>query len=91
MRNNQYFFDVGRNEVIRINESTFKYLYNLINGTEYDADEETLSTISDLRSYGYLSNKKPEIVEHSYTNFLPIFLDRKISKITLQLTQNCNF
>lgn len=32
-----------------------------------------------------------EKLEHAYTNYLQYFMERKLSKITLQVTQNCNF
>ena len=44
-----------------------------------------------MQEAGYLSDKRPEIIKHPYTKQLPMFLERKIEKITLQLTQDCNF
>jgi uncharacterized protein len=47
--------------------------------------------VMELKKLGYLKNESVvEKIEHPYTRNIDVFLDRKIEKITLQLTQNCN-
>ena len=88
----RYFYDVGKNEIIRVNEKVFDYLHEILQqGVSHYVDEETQLIIRHLTEQGYLSNRRPLVIEHTYTNYLPLFLDRKIAKITLQLTQQCNF
>lgn len=88
---NKFFYDVGRNEIIRVDNKVYCYLQCLLQGKEPEGDEETISVVNLLKEQGYLSDVKPLIIEHSYTRYLPLFLDRKIEKMTLQLTQQCNF
>ncbi|NLE04259.1 MAG: 4Fe-4S cluster-binding domain-containing protein [Crenarchaeota archaeon] len=86
-----YFYDVGKNEIIRVDDKVYDYLQRLLQGKETQVDCETLAIVDMLKERKYLSEVRPTIIEHSYTHYLQLFLDRKIEKITLQLTQQCNF
>ena len=86
----QYFYDVGKNEIIKIEEDTFRQLFEEMN-REYKTFCAENDEINELRNNGYLSCKHPIICEHPYSRYLPLFLDRKLMKITLQVTQSCNF
>ena len=45
--------------------------------------------IQELMDNGYWAEKSVvEKVEHPYTRYIPILLERKINKITLQVTQS---
>ncbi len=89
--NGSYFLDINRNDLIPIRESSFKYLLEVLSGKkELDANEP--EELTELRSQGYLTFQSVvKEVQHAYLKFLRIFLQRKLAKITLQLTQNCNF
>ena len=92
--NSGYFYDVGKNEIIRIPENVYQHLAEVMNGNaelEQSSDEDVLQMIDSFRELGYLSVKKPEKIRHSATAMLPLLLDRCIDKITLQVTQDCNF
>lgn len=92
--NSGYFYDVGKNEIIRIPENVYRHLAEVMNGTlelEQAYDDDVLQMIDSFRELGYLSSKKPVQIQHSATSVLPLLLDRCIDKITLQLTQDCNF
>lgn len=89
--NSGYFYDVGKNEIIRVDDKVFNFLQCLILGKETRVNNETLSVINLLKRQGYLSENRPSIIEHPYTQYLQLFLERKLEKITLQLTQQCNF
>jgi len=86
-----YFYDVGKNEIIRVDDKVYNYLQYLMQGKEPQADYETLSVINLLKEQGYLSENRPSIIEHPYTQYIQLFLERNIEQITLQLTQQCNF
>lgn len=98
-----YCFDVNKNEVIGLDKDVYTYLASLsrpkrledINqekvSEEMEASKETLEKVAFLKSKGYLSSKHVSRIEHCYTKDLPYYLGRRVSKMTLQVTQNCNF
>jgi len=88
--NSAYFLDVNRNEILQIGESSYLYLENEI--YQLGKKLEIPTEIVELQNAGYLSTESNiKAVQHPYTRFLTEFLDRKMGKITLQVTQNCNF
>ena len=92
--NSGYFYDVGKNEIIRIPENTYLHLSEVMDGSavlDQSDDEEVLEVIKSFKELGYLSSKRPRKIQHSATSMVPLLLDRCIDKITLQLTQDCNF
>ena len=92
--NSGYFYDVGKNEIIRIPERLYSHLVNVMEGTsllEQPYDEKTMQMIESFKTLGYLSSRKPKMIRHSATGITPLLLERCIDKITLQLTQDCNF
>jgi uncharacterized protein len=85
-----YFLDVNKDEILPIGEGSFKYLNAVLldKDTGLDMPEE----LADLKSQGYLTCESAvKQVQHFYSQYLEIFLQRKLMKVTLQLTQNCNF
>ncbi|WP_066718703.1 radical SAM protein [Clostridium sp. Marseille-P299] len=89
--NGKYIFDVNSNMMLPILESSFEYLQKLLS-EEIQDDVCLPDELRELKENGYISSdSKVKEIKHSYTDFLPTFLERKLSKITLQLTQNCNF
>jgi uncharacterized protein len=85
-----YFLDVNKDEILPISESSFQYLKAVlsdeVNGS--DMPEELVA----LKSQGYLTSETVvQQIQHSYSEFLETFLQRKLRQITLQVTQNCNF
>ncbi len=92
--NSGYFYDVGKNEIVRIPEDVYQHLYRVEQGVvelEQPEGEDALEIIKSFMEMGYLSTKRPKKIQHSATSMIPLFLDRCIEKITLQLTQDCNF
>lgn len=92
--NNGYFYDVGMNEIIRIPEKVYRHLLRVMEGTillDQSDDEEVFQMIKSFLEMGYLSTKRPNTIQHSATAMIPILLERCVDKITLQLTQDCNF
>ena len=95
--NAKYVLDVNNNEFLQLSDESFAYLVEVMNSTDdsYDAWEDNKNTpqeLIELRDAGYLANESViEEIRHSYSDYLEIFLERKVSKLTLQLTQDCNF
>ena len=92
--NSGYFYDVGKNEIIRIPENVYLHLSEVMDGSavlDQTDDEDVLELIESFKELGYLSSKRPQRIQHSATSMLPLLLERCIDKITLQLTQDCNF
>ena len=89
--NSQYFYDVGKNEIVRITRELFAYLQGLLDGVETQLGQESQEMFDSLRDAGYLSDKHPQKIQHPYLRILPDLLERKIENLILQLTQDCNF
>lgn len=88
--NRNYFYEPNKNEFVEITDESFRYLQYVFNE---DADlHEMPDEVRQLMKMGYLAEKSVvEKVEHPYTKYIKTMLGRKVSKITLQLTQKCNF
>lgn len=89
--NSGYFFDVNRNEIVAVDDDVYEYLDKEQNNQEENATEATITKVNELKEYGYLSSNKIKEVKHPLLNTLGFFLERRLTKITLQVTQNCNF
>lgn len=88
-----YFFDVNTNCIIRVKEKVYNILFKRQEGTlkNSEIDIETKDIIKGLIDKKFLSSNKPKEIEHPQTRYLDYQLNNKMKKITLQLTQNCNF
>ncbi len=92
--NSGYFYDVGKNEIIRVPDDVFCHLSNVMDETSIlyqPNDKNTLQMIKSLTELGYLSPKHPSRIQHPALSAVSLFLTRCIDRVTLQLTQNCNF
>ena len=89
--NSGYFYDVGKNEVLRISDDTYCYLNALLSNVDVQCTDETIETVEHLKELGYLSSVRPITIRHPSTELAPTMLNRAIDKLTLQLTQDCNF
>lgn len=86
----QYVYDVNKSELLPITEDSFTFLQKCMDGTANVA-ESGLDEIKALISTGYLKTQSAvKDICHPYIPYLKQFLNRKISKITLQVTQSCN-
>ena len=87
---NQYVYDANKNEFLPVSKEAFSFLLECVNGTA-DITSSTLDEIQTLRAQGYLKTESVvQDIFHPYTPYLGDFLNRKITQITLQLTQGCN-
>ena len=85
---NKYAFDVNSNQIVRLSEELYAYLKT--NCLE-EPDENVRSQIESMREQGFLLADHPEKILHPDTDNLKYLMDNKLSHITLQVTQNCNF
>lgn len=89
--NSYYLLDVNKNEIVSIDDSSYEYLKGLF-ALKNGSPSEEPSRVRELKKQGYLScDSAVKEVRHVYSDYLKFFLKRKLSKITLQLTQDCNF
>lgn len=90
---NHYLLDGVKCEILPIDEKSFWYLNDVLNERkELNQGDLPTEELKYLHGNGYLlTENNVEKMEHAYTNYLPYFMERKLSKITLQVTQNCNF
>lgn len=86
----KYFYDVNRNEIVEVSRELYEYLERLLSNSSIACPNELLSEINDLRSCGYLSENRIQVMEHPFSHFIPHFHERKLSSLTLQVTQQCN-
>jgi len=87
--NANYIYDVPQSCMLDVQEDTYRYVESLQKGKEeLVIPEEFL----ELQSQGYLKSESPvKEIKHPYTDVVGFLLERKMSLMTLQLTQQCNF
>ncbi len=87
-----YFYETQRNEIIVVNEELYERIVNWDSEEAEDAQtkREVDHEVKELKELGYLNEPYIEKLEHPATKYLDIMLERKVSKILLQLTQRCN-
>lgn len=89
--NGTYFYDINKNDIVEISPDCYQYLSRLEESNSVlTIQDNSPDEIKDLFSQGYLSNHRFEIIEHPLTDELENILNRRMQKITLQVTQNCN-
>ncbi|WP_455615345.1 4Fe-4S cluster-binding domain-containing protein [Eisenbergiella sp.] len=89
--NGTYFYDINKNDIVEISPDCYQHLSKLEESNSVlTIQDNSPDEIKDLLSQGYLSNHRFEIIEHPLTDELENILNRRMQKITLQVTQNCN-
>ncbi|MBU5425826.1 radical SAM protein [Tissierella pigra] len=88
---NYYFYDVNKNENVRIEHSLYQYLNNMMSGSnKIDINNELEDKLKDLKEGGYLSDNRVKEIKHPTTDSLGLYLERQTDMLILQLTQSCN-
>ena len=86
-----YFYDVNKNESVKIEEAVYSYLNCLLHANEnITVDKSIINHINLLQSQGYLKPSELESIEHPETKNLKEYISRRLSLLTIQLTQDCN-
>lgn len=90
--NSYYIYDTNKNQIYPISKECSDILGKVKRG-ELSVPQAAAESeeIRDLCARGLLSDNRIETLEHPYTPLLHPLLNRRIQKVTLQLTQNCNF
>lgn len=83
--NEYYMYDVNKNQVIKITNESYKILEEI-----KTKDAALNNELLELKSRGYLSSNRPEVIRHPATDSLDTLISRNLSLLTIQLTQNCN-
>ena len=87
-----YFFDVNKNELVRVNEETYIWLQAMLREKRALTDRADIpAEAASLMESGYLSDYHVEVIRHPMTDDLKVVLERRVTKLTFQLTQACNF
>lgn len=88
---NYYFYDVNRNENVRVEKELYDYLKKLMyDHDNFVMDDKIEREVSRLKEEGYLSDNRVKEIEHPATGMLDYYLKRKLGLLTIQLTQACN-
>lgn len=88
---NYYLFDVNTNSIIRINKDTYDYLHKQQQGRQLKLSKNIEIDIIELKKNGYLSSNRPKEMIHSQDEHMEYQLNNRVAKMTLQVTQGCNF
>lgn len=86
-----YFYDVNRNESVKIEESVYETLLSEQKFVEESCDALVLDKLKNLKAQGYLKTNRPKVLRHPETDNLSLYLERNLNLMILQLTQSCNF
>lgn len=88
--NSYYCLDANKSRMLELQEDSFKYLSQVLG--EMKIEQNVPNEIIQLKYMGYLSEESNvKNVRHYVTDYLKNYLDRRLLKLTLQVTQNCNF
>ena len=89
--NGTYFYDVNKNDIVEISPECYQYLCNVRDSNSaLSAQDSSPDEIKDLLAQDYLSDLRYETIEHPLTDELENIVNRRMQKMTLQVTQNCN-
>ena len=86
-----YFFDVNTERIAKISSQAYAYLKKLQNGEDVPVPEEARNEIENLKQNGYLKSNFPQKIEMQETNLIGYYIRHRLEKLTLQVTQQCNF
>ena len=84
---NHYVFDANTNTILSLNRQQWDIARAIEDGNVYVGEAGFLE---DMQKQGYFLEPDIKEIEHPETNTLEYHLTRKIRKLTLQVTQNCN-
>lgn len=87
-----YAYDANINRIAAISEDMSKFLKdqdNTIN--KCNVPEHLKTEIEELMGNGFLQEPKTKKITHPLTQDVSSLLERGLSQLVLQVTQNCNF
>ena len=83
----KYVFDANTNAILPLNDRQW-FLVEEIEKGEISGEAKEL--LDSFQKHGYFLEPDIQKIEHPETNAVKYYLDRKIQKLTLQVTQSCN-
>jgi radical SAM domain protein len=83
----KYIYDVNTNMILKISPETYDYLKS----DNAEPSESVKNQISEMKKNGFMSSNRVKEVRHPMTDKIEDYLSKKVNRITLQITQNCNF
>lgn len=84
-----YLFDVNTNMICKVNERILEYFTGNRGREALSVDDVFI--IENMRKCGMLQPNKIEKLEHPMTEIVEDILENNMTKLTMQVTQNCNF
>lgn len=85
-----YLFDANKNEILPISKDSYQFL-ELLKTKSKQLPEKIPNELEQLMKEGYMAPQQVQKIKHPMTDYVETILERRVKKITLQLTQNCNF
>lgn len=79
----KYFYDVNKNEIVEVDSEIYEYL-------EGHVEENVKIKVNQLQERGYLKTKRVRECKNILTEYMPDFINNRISYLVLQVTQMCN-
>ena len=87
---NNYIYDINTNMLVSINKKAYDILDKEDMSYVLEDSKEELELINEMKENGLLSPSNIEIIEHPESNFLESTFKRRLNRMTLQITQQCN-
>lgn len=84
-----YLFDSNTNMISRVNERIYRHFAT--EGKTSKLNAEDMFLIENMKSTGMLRPNPIEKIEHPMTDFVEDVIENNMTRMTLQVTQNCNF
>jgi uncharacterized protein len=82
-----YVYDTGTHSILAVSEEQYIAINAFLDGNVNDKETELIKQLQDA---GYLRESNIQIIEHPHAKNLPLLIERRTEKITLQVTQRCN-
>jgi len=85
--NRHYVFDANTNSILPISPQQWPVMCAIEKG---EINDEAKALLERYREKGYFLDVDIQEIKHPDTDMMPYYLTRKLQKLTLQVTQNCN-
>ncbi len=85
-----YIYDVNRNVILKGQNELIKLLVGDQTSLDNVENNYIVDLLAKMKNDGFFSSNKIKEILHPADELIEYYLNSKIQKITLQLTQNCN-
>ncbi len=82
-----YFYDVNRDAICPVDEGTWQELGIMLRDSRQTSESDQ---VAELKAAGWLSAHRPTEICNPLTEQMDIRMNRHLSQVNLQVTQNCN-